>query len=100
MLFAEKLKQLRDAKGWSQKELADRSGTTQQAVARWEMGERIPGFDHVQAMCKALDVPCTVFDGVEHAEIDEKRARGRPPKASDAPVTGKPTKGKPKKGKG
>lgn len=98
MTFAEKLNSLRIDKDWSQKELADRAGTTQQAVARWETGERIPGFDHVQSLCQALGVACTVFDGCDHAENEEKRGRGRP-KADAESV--KPTKAKrKKKGKG
>jgi transcriptional regulator with XRE-family HTH domain len=80
MTFAVKLRELRDAKGWSQKELADRSGTNQQNIARWETGERMPGFDSVQSLCTALGVRCTVFDGCTHEPVDDKRGRGRPPK--------------------
>lgn len=36
---------LRLEKGWTQKELAKRSGESQQSIARWEMGTAIPLFD-------------------------------------------------------
>ena len=104
MTFAEKLRQLRESKGWSQGELAEQSGTAQQSIANWETGERVPAFDAVQALCTALGVPCTAFDGCEHSKIENKRGRGRPPKADAAPSPNdaKPTnaKAKNKKGKG
>ena len=80
MTFAEKLRDLREAKGWSQKELAEKSGQPQQSIANWERGIRSPLFGAVQSLCVALGVPCTVFDGCEHIEVESKRGRGRPPK--------------------
>ena len=98
MTFAEKLRELREAKGWSQKELAERSGVSQQGLAHWEHGDREPGFAAVQSICKALGVRCTIFDDCEYAKIEDGRGRGRPPKA-DAPEAKPAAKlGRPKKG--
>jgi transcriptional regulator with XRE-family HTH domain len=97
MSFAEKLRELRLAKDWSQKELAAKSGFAQSAVARWEAGQQIPAFDSVLALCGALGIKCTAFDGCDFAEDEGSRGRGRPKKAEPAP---KPTKAaKKKKGK-
>jgi transcriptional regulator with XRE-family HTH domain len=93
MTFAEKLRELREAKGWSQKELADRSETTQQAVGRWEAGDRVPSFQAVLIICKALGVRCTTFDGCEFLKIAD-RGRGRPPKPGSAESKPAPTAGK------
>jgi transcriptional regulator with XRE-family HTH domain len=92
MTFGEKLRELREAKGWSQKELAEHSGQPQQSIANWEQGIRAPLFGAVQRLCAALAVPCTIFDGCEFGEADDKPGRGRPKNAVPMPKT--------KKGKG
>jgi transcriptional regulator with XRE-family HTH domain len=45
--FAERLKLLRVNAGLSQKELADRTLISWQAISRWEAGEAIPRLDNV-----------------------------------------------------
>jgi transcriptional regulator with XRE-family HTH domain len=92
MTFAEKLRELRTGKGLSQKELADSAEVTQAAVAHWEAGKKIPAFDSVLALCAALGVKCTAFEGCGFAADKESRGRGRPRKDADA----KPAKPAPK----
>lgn len=46
MIFAKKLKQLRQQAGWSQEQLADRLNVTRQAVAKWERGAGFPDIDN------------------------------------------------------
>lgn len=81
MNFGDKLRELREGKGLSQKQLADATGFNQPTIARWETGELIPGFDQAQILCKALGVRVTAFDGCAFAEASEKRGRGRPKKS-------------------
>jgi transcriptional regulator with XRE-family HTH domain len=81
MTFGEKLRGLRIAKGLSQSDLAKKIGVTQGAVGFWESGERVPAFDAVHALCKALGVRCTIFDECDFAKAEEKRGRGRPKKS-------------------
>lgn len=50
------LKQLRKAKGLTQKELARRVGITQQAIARYEAQERMPSLRMLKRLARALDV--------------------------------------------
>jgi transcriptional regulator with XRE-family HTH domain len=85
MLFGERLREVRTAKGLSQKKLAADAETHQQSIARWETGERIPGFDDILVLCGALGVKCTTFEGCEFTKPTAKRSRGRPPKAEPAP---------------
>lgn len=47
----------------SQRELADKIGVSQQAVAKWENGSSKPTLDNVQNIADALDVALTdLFD--------------------------------------
>ena len=80
MTFAEKLRELRNGRGLAQKDLAEQVGVTQAAIAHWESGAKIPAFDSVQALCRALGVRCTIFDGCEHKADTHARRRGRPKK--------------------
>jgi transcriptional regulator with XRE-family HTH domain len=94
MTFAEKLRDLRTGKGLSQKELADAANVTQAAVAHWEAGKKIPAFDSVLALCDALGVKCTAFDGCDFAADEGSRSRGRPKKAEPEEKPVKPAKKK------
>jgi len=80
MTFAEKLKELRESNGFTKKRLAEESGTSQQAIVNWELGTRVPAFDAVQALCKALGVKLSEFEDCEFKPASEKQGRGRPKK--------------------
>jgi transcriptional regulator with XRE-family HTH domain len=61
MTFAERLKQLRESRGWSQGHLAQAAGLTRDGVAHLEQGRRKPAWETVQALAKALGVSCEAF---------------------------------------
>jgi putative transcriptional regulator len=86
--FSGRLRELREASGLTQQELAGRAGLTREGVAQLETGRREPAWRTVVALCQALGVECGEFIK-EPAPFPEHR-RGRPPKAS--PVTMKPKK--------
>src|SRR5690242_11207908 len=44
----------REVRGWSQQDLAEKVGTTQKIVSRWERGESIPLPYYRQKLCKFL----------------------------------------------
>ena len=67
-VFGTKLRQLREAAGLTQKELAVKSGLTQQAIDTWERGTRDPGWSKVVKLCAALEVECGTFLEVEPCE--------------------------------
>jgi transcriptional regulator with XRE-family HTH domain len=75
--FAERLRELRQAAGLNQTELAERAGMTQGAVGHLERGSRSPQWESVVALAKALGITCEAF-----CKPPEKKAeapkRGRP----------------------
>jgi transcriptional regulator with XRE-family HTH domain len=54
----EQLKQIREAKGISQKEFASALGVTESAVSHWESGRYLPTTNKLQKIASILD--CTV----------------------------------------
>jgi DNA-binding XRE family transcriptional regulator len=100
MMFGQKLRSLRESKGWTQKQLADKAGTNQQSVGRWEAGEQVPGFDAVQSLCKAFGVSCNAFEDSTHGRVEVSRGRGRPKQPDAGPVPEAKAGGKRRKGKG
>ena len=56
MRFADKLIQLRKAKGLSQEDLADSLGVSRQAISRWEQGNTFPDLPNLQKIVKVFGV--------------------------------------------
>ena len=54
--FAESLRTIREQKGLSQTELADRSGLQPSAISHFETGRRSPSFDNLKRLADALAV--------------------------------------------
>jgi transcriptional regulator with XRE-family HTH domain len=64
--FAGALREIRQSAGLSQRELAERIGTTQSAVARMEMGTAQPKFCTLEKLAEALQRDfCIYVMGVE-----------------------------------
>lgn len=57
-MFAKRLKQERELKGITQKELGALLGVTDRAVGLWEIGKRIPNTDMLKKLADLFD--CTV----------------------------------------
>src|SRR5260370_26026160 len=72
-------KDLRELKGWSQRQLADAAGMSAPGIADLEQGRREPAWRTVLALAEALGVDCTAF-AVPPADRP-KTGRGRPRKA-------------------
>ena len=51
---------LREQRGWSQRELADRAGMKQPQLARLETGQVEPKLDTLQRLAKAMDTRLTI----------------------------------------
>jgi transcriptional regulator with XRE-family HTH domain len=83
MTFAEKLRQLRDAAGLTQGQLAERSGINLWTIRGYEQGRREPNWKGVLSLAKALAVAAEVFAEGEGSDSNEElaRPRGRPRKA-------------------
>lgn len=96
--FADRLRELRTAKGWSQKQLAEAAGIGLGVVFKLEQDVHAPTWPTVVALCKALGVGCDVF--MQPPADREPHGRGRPPKPVEEPAEPAPKRprGRPKKG--
>jgi len=56
--FATKLKGLRESKGWSQDDLAERLGITRSAIGNYEQGTREPDFATLENIADVFN--CTI----------------------------------------
>ena len=65
----EVLKRLREARHWTQEQLAERVMVTRQAVSRWETGETLPGTDTLRLLSKELDVSVNTLLGAPRVLI-------------------------------
>lgn len=85
MRFGDKLRELRDAKGMTQAELAEASGLPVGSIRNYEQNQREPLWDAAFKLAKALGVGCDVFEECVGAESEAapKKGRGRPRKAAD-----------------
>lgn len=77
MKFNEKLKTLREEKGYTQDEIASRLNIARQSVSKWEQGINEPDFDTVKKLCVILD--CTISellddDGEVNSSKEAKKA--------------------------
>ena len=80
-LFGARLRELRTAARLSREELAERAGMKVGGVRDLEQGLRVPGWDSVLSLARALGVECTAFT-VEATAV-EPRKPGRPKKAGE-----------------
>ncbi|ASZ08640.1 helix-turn-helix transcriptional regulator [Enterococcus faecalis] len=69
--YAKVIKEKRKALGWTQKELAEKIFSTQQAVARWENSVTEPNLDSLTALSRALGTPISHFLDEEMIETEE-----------------------------
>lgn len=54
--FPERLKELRQQKGVSQREIAKAVGVSQTGFLRWEQGKNQPTLENLMELCKYFDV--------------------------------------------
>ena len=64
-MFAERLKEARKAKRYSQAEVSRMLGVTQQAVGKWETGRSTPDPQTVARLAEILDTPTDVLLGLQ-----------------------------------
>ena len=89
-MFAERLKEARKAKRYSQAEVSRMLGVTQQAVGKWETGRSTPDPQTVARLAEILDTPADVLLGLRKEftgvagqilasnSVDEERIRSGP----------------------
>lgn len=63
----------RDAKGWNQSELADKSGVSRVMIGKYERGEAVPSIDAAKKIADALEVTLDFLVGEgSNARLDKK----------------------------
>ena len=76
-IFAIRLKELRTEKGYTQKQLAELIGTTDDSVFSWEKGRSQPPIEFIRLLCKALSVSADYLLGLEDdTAFKKKKKRG------------------------
>lgn len=62
--FPARLRSVRELRGWTQAELAQRAGLPPTSISHFEGGTRKPSFDNLRRLSKALDVQTDYLLGV------------------------------------
>lgn len=62
--LGQKLRELREGRGWSQSDLAKRAGVTKSAISTYEQGIRTPSADVLCAFAKAFGVSADYLLGI------------------------------------
>jgi transcriptional regulator with XRE-family HTH domain len=78
--FGARLRELREQRGLTQQELAERIGTTVRNISRLETGVQEATWPTVVALAKVFGVSCDAFLQKPAATVEPKRGRphGRP----------------------
>ena len=66
-IFATRLREAREHRGWNQAQLAQRAELQPSAIAHFESSRRKPSFDNVRRLAKALEVSADFLMGVKSA---------------------------------
>lgn len=75
VVFGENIKQIRTAKGYSQKQLADMCGVSQSVISSWERGSSEANLGYVDMLARVLNVPMTALIPVDESVSDADRDR-------------------------
>lgn len=62
--FGEKIKELRTAKKWTQKELAENIGQAQSTIFYWEQNKQEPTISALKRLCEVFDVSADYLLGL------------------------------------
>ena len=82
--FGRRLRELREAAGLTQQELANRAGIKLGGVRDLEQSRNNPTWPTVLALCNALGVKCEAFTQEPTADAEPPK-RGRPRKPPEPP---------------
>lgn len=73
--FAERLRSLRQEKGWSQQRLADELKLSKSSVNMYERGEREPGFETMESIADLFNVDMNYLYGRTDIKIEDPIVR-------------------------
>ena len=72
-MLGERLLLLRKRRDWSQRELAERVGTSDQVISRYERGEMTPSVEVAARIAQALEVSLDYLAGLSEAGHLDRR---------------------------
>lgn len=67
-MIGENIKKIRLKRGWTQKQLAEKSGVTRESIGNYERNDRTPPADILNDIAKALSVPVGELLGMDKKE--------------------------------
>ena len=67
--YSDRIRELREAKGWTQTDLADRLNVTKVAVSQYERGVRKPDINILAALCDVFNVSYDYLLGNEDVTV-------------------------------
>lgn len=75
MNIGEAIKEMRTDRVLSQKELAEMSGISQNALCNIEKGYSFPSKDTIKAICYAMDIPVSwlLFSSITEEDVPEEK---------------------------
>jgi transcriptional regulator with XRE-family HTH domain len=88
--FGARLKELREAAGLTQVQLAEKAELHPQGIIKLERGERKPAWETVIALAKALDVTCDAFQQLPASYSEPKVGRPRKEPEPEKPTRKRP----------
>lgn len=71
--IGERIRELRNDRGMTQKELGERAGIAEPTIRRYELGKLNPKFETVQKIAKALEVPTSCVYGMSIQNDEDKQ---------------------------
>lgn len=70
--FAKQLRLLKDQRGFSQKEIADRLDTTEATISRYFSGDRTPNIETAVELASLLNVSMDTLCGIEPPAVERQ----------------------------
>lgn len=82
MTFGSRLRDLRQGRGWTQQQLAERAGLPVGTLRNLEQGSRSPSWESVVRLARAFDANSAIFDDCDEVapepeEEPKPRRRGK-----------------------
>lgn len=73
--IGERIRELRNERGMTQKEVGERAGIAEPTIRRYELGKLNPKFETVQKIAKALEVPTSCVYGMNvQNDVDKQNS--------------------------
>jgi len=83
MIVAERIQQLREQKGWSQEELAEKTGVSRQSVSKWESAQSVPNLEKLLLLSELFGVSMDSLTKEDSATATETQPETAPENAEN-----------------